>query len=326
MADNFSGSIEEKMKGLVIENKRLCFNDDLERPKPKTNEVLVKVICASVNPTDIDNVAGKYDLWLKLSGGYHKVRTGLEFSGVVVQGVGRFEEGDKVFGYVDLMKGQKTHQEYLCINPDCIALMPKNLDFKQAAALPLGSLTSLVALTEVGEVKQGTELLVNGASGGLGVYSLQLAKILGAHTAAIAGPGQESFLTGLGAKTVYNYKETKLESLSQTFDVILDLSNKRSFKEVKLILSAHGRFIPLEPNKHILSFFMNFLSSQKMKFLMVDKGNNEKLSQIAKWVEESKLKVFVDSVFSFADYEKAFLRMDEQGKRGRVVLKIAEDD
>ena len=62
MADNFSGSIEEKMKGLVIENKRLCFNDDLERPKPKTNEVLVKVICASVNPTDIDNVAGKYDL------------------------------------------------------------------------------------------------------------------------------------------------------------------------------------------------------------------------------------------------------------------------
>jgi NADPH:quinone reductase-like Zn-dependent oxidoreductase len=240
--------------------------------------------------------------------------------------VGRFEEGDKVFGYVDLMKGQKTHQEYLCINPDCIALMPKNLDFEQAAALPLGSLTSLVALTEVGEVKQGTELLVNGASGGLGVYSLQLAKILGAHTAAIAGPGQESFLTGLGAKTVYNYKETKLESLSQTFDVILDLSNKRSFKEVKPILSAHGRFIPLETNKHILSFFMNFLSSQKMKFLMVDKGNNEKLSQIAKWVEESKLKVFVDSVFSFADYEKAFLRMDEQGKRGRVVLKIAEDD
>ena len=79
-------------------------------------------------------------------------------------------------------------------------------------------------------------------------------------------------------------------------------------------------------NKHILSFFMNFLSTQKMKFLMVDKGNNEKLSQIAKWVEESKLKVFVDSVFSFADYEKAFLRMDEQGKRGRVVLKIAEDD
>ena len=155
---------------------------------------------------------------------------------------------------------------------------------------------------------------------------LQLAKILGAHTAAIAGPGQESFLTGLGAKTVYNYKETKLESLSQTFDVILDLSNKRSFKEVKPILSAHGRFIPLEPNKHILSFFMNFLSSQKMKFLMVDKGNNEKLSQIAKWVEESKLKVFVDSVFSFADYEKALLRMDEQGKRGRVVLKIAEDD
>lgn len=312
------------MKGLVTRNKNISLKDNLGLPAPRKNEVLVKVICASVNPTDLDVVKGKYDLWLRLSGGFHDVRTGLEFSGVVVEGCERFKINDKVFGYVDLMKGQKTHQEYICINADYIALMSENMSFEQAAALPLGALTSLVALTEVSDVQQGTRLLVNGASGGLGVYSLQLAKLFGVHTTAIAGPDQEDFLVQLGADVAYSYKETRIEDLMQKFDVFLDLSNKKSFKEVRPMLSNKGKFIPLEPDKHALSFLMNILDSKKIKYLMVGKGNHQKLTQIAKWVEEEKLQVFVDSAYDFDDYEKCFERLSITGKQGRVVIRIGE--
>lgn len=312
------------MKGIAIDNKKTSMAHNLDIPTPKRGEVLVKIKYASVNPTDIDVISGKYDFWLKLSGGYHAVRTGLEFSGIIEKGAGSFKEGDGVFGYVDLMKGMKTHQEYICINTDYIALMPESLSFKQAAALPLGSLTSLIALTEVGDVQQGTHLLINGASGGLGVYALQLAKILGAHTTAIAGPGQKEFLLQLGASEAYNYKETNINELKTKFDVFLDLSNKKQFNEVKPILANKGKFIPLEPNNHIFSFLINLLSSKKIKYLMVSRGNHQKLTQIAKWVDEEKLDVFVDSAYEFTDYEKAFQRLSNEGKQGRVVIKVEQ--
>lgn len=313
------------MKGIVTSNKKTSLNTSIDIPTPKENEVLVKVQCASVNPTDIEFINGKYDLFLKLLGGFHEVRTGLEFSGIVGKGAGNFKEGDRVFGYVDLMKGMKTHQEYICINTDYIALMPENLNFEQAAALPLGALTTLTALTEVSDVQQGTKLLINGASGGLGVYAVQLAKILGAHTTAIAGPGQKDFLLQLGANEVYNYKETEINELKTKFDVFLDLSNKRRFKEVKPVLADNGQFIPLEPDKHILSFVTNLLSSKKIKYLMVSRGDHQKLTQIARWVEQSKLQVYVDSVYKLSDYEEAFKRLSNQGKQGRVVIKVAQN-
>lgn len=313
------------MKGLVAKNKVLVLRDDLEIPKPKADEVLIKIACASVNPTDLDFLKGKYDLWLKLLGGEHAVKTGLEFSGTVIEGPDTFKTGERVFGYVDLLRGQKTHQEYICISADYIARMPENLNFEQAAALPLGALTSLVALSEVGKVKTGTRLLVNGASGGLGVYSLQLARILGAHTTAFAGPGQEEFLVQLGADETYNYRETRIDQLDERYDVFLDLSAKRRFHEVKPILADNGMFIPLEPDKHISSFVMNLFSPKKIKYLLVDKGNKEKLTQISDWVEKNMLHVFVDSVYRLDDYQNAFERLSAGGKQGRVVMKIGDD-
>ena len=103
----------------------------------------------------------------------------------------------------------------------------------------------------VSDVQPGTKLLINGASGGLGIYAVQIAKILDANITAIAGPGQKDFLLQLGANEVYNYKETEINELKTKFDVFLDLSNKRRFEEVKPVLADNGQFIPLEPNKHI---------------------------------------------------------------------------
>ncbi|MEM7182323.1 MAG: NAD(P)-dependent alcohol dehydrogenase [Spirochaetota bacterium] len=312
------------MKGLVVENQKVVMQDSLKRPVPKSKEVLVKVAYASINPTDLENIEGKYDFWLKILGGNYPVKTGLEFSGEVMQDGNRFQKNDKVFGYVDLMKGLKTHQEYISINEDCIALMPKNLHFQQAAALPLGALTTLVGLQDVAKVNSASNVLINGASGGLGVYAVQIAKLLGAFVTAVAGAEQDKFLTELGADEVFNYRDKALEESKQKFDLFFDLSNKKNFSQIKHLLTAKGVFIPAEPNRHILDVLLSYFTTKKTKSLLVPRGNHQKLSQIAKWVEEEKLQVLVDSLYNFSEYQQAFDRLQEKGRRGRIVLKINE--
>nr|WP_197472400.1 MULTISPECIES: NAD(P)-dependent alcohol dehydrogenase [unclassified Oleiphilus] len=269
------------MKALVVENKSISLKEGLRLPKTKGNELLVKVVCASVNQLDAENIQGKYDFLLKILGSNYPVKTGIEFSGIVVEGCGKFKQGNKVFGYVNLMKGVKAHQEYISVSEDYIALIPDGLSFEQSAALPLGALTSLVALRDIGGLTQGSRVLINGASGGLGVYAIQLAKIFGASVTAIAGAEQETFLNSLGADKVINYHEQPIESLTETFDVLLDLSNQKLFKEIKHLLKAKGRFIPAEPNKHLLNIVASFFTAKKTNYLMVDRGDHEQLTQIS---------------------------------------------
>lgn len=313
------------MKALVVENNDIRLKEGLSLPSANDNEVLVRVMNASINQLDVENIQGKYDLLLKLSGGNYPVKTGIEFSGVILEGRENFKKGDKVFGYVNLMKGLKTHQEVISINTAYIAHTPENLSFEQAAALPLGALTSLVALKELADVKQGTEILINGASGGLGVYAIQLAKIFGATVTAVSGPGQADFLHSLGADRVINYQEQPIESLSQEFDVLFDLSNQKRFSDIKHLLKNNSVFIPSEPNKHVWNIVSSLLTTKKTKYLMVDKGNHQQLTDIAEWVKEGKLRVFVDSVYALEDYQHAFQRLQKKGKQGRTVIKVSAD-
>ena len=312
------------MQGLRLVKKDLVMDPALPMPQLKKGQVLVKVAYASVNPTDADVAAGKYALMLKLSGGNHAVKTGLEFSGTIEQGNDKFAKGDKVFGYVDLMAGQKTHQQYIAINAQFIAHMPTSLSFEKAAALPLGALTTLVALQDLAQVKAGNPVLINGASGGLGVYAVQIANNLGANVTAVAGPNQEDFLKSLGASQVLNYHEHSISELPQTFEAIVDLTDNLRFKHIKHMLTQTGKFIPTDPTKHLGAFLGNVTTSKKTKYLMVANGDSQKLKQIAAWVDDGKLQTFVDSVYDFSDYHSAFNRLEATGKRGRIVMKVGE--
>ncbi len=252
------------MKGLVAGDGRFMLTEDLEVPDMKPGHALVKVVYASVNPTDLDIMKGKYDLWLKLLGYRHPVKSGLEFSGVVETGSERFKKGDRVFGYVDFMNGPKSHQEYLAVNEDYMARMPSNLSFEQAAAIPLG------------------------------------------------------------ADQVIDYRQTNIQTLAEEFDLIFDLTTDLRFKHIKHLLSKNGRFIPADPMKNAVDFLNNAVCSKKTKYLFVQYGNYEKLTRIAGWVEEGRLIAQIDSQFSFSDFDTAFDRISEKGRRGRVVLSIAE--
>jgi len=305
------------MKGLVVEsNKHFVLKDNLIRPIAKQGEVLVRVKSASVNPFDEESAEGRFDAYFAEYGVTNEVQSGLEFSGIVESDGYTFKHGDKVFGYVNMITGWKSHAEYIAINENQMARMPINLTFPQAAAIPLGTLTTLVALQDLGHLTAGMKLLINGAAGGLGIQGIQIAKLLGAHVTAIAGSSQTEFLKSYGADKIYDYNQISINDINDTFDIILDLSNMLNLKDMKKHLAPNGIFIPAEPNQK------NGGESEdkQVGYLMVMQGDFEKLTVIANWVSEGKIKAVIDREFSFTDYQQAMERMKEKGRRGRIVM------
>ena len=305
------------MKGLVVNNKNnIVLKDSLIDPVAGQGEVLIEVKSASVNPFDVESTEGRFDDYFAEYGVDKEVQTGLEFSGIVKSDGQIFRKGDNVFGYVHMITGWKSHAEYIAIDENYLALMPGKLSYSQAASIPLGALTTLVALQDLGHLKAGMKLLINGASGGLGIQGIQIGKILGAHVSAIAGSEQEAFLFSYGADQVYDYNQTKIGDIADTFDVILDLTNVQKLENMKRLLTPTGIFIPSEPNDEN----GGLLEDPQVAYLMVAHGDVTKLTQIANWVSEGKLKAVIDSEFSFADYQQAIARVKEKGRRGRIIM------
>jgi NADPH:quinone reductase-like Zn-dependent oxidoreductase len=305
------------MKGLVVNSdKKIVLKDGLIKPAVAQGEVLVEVKSASVNPFDAESAEGRFDPYFAEYGVDKEVQTGLEFAGVIKSDGQLFKNGDKVFGYVHMITGWKSHAEYIAIDENYLALMPGTLSYSQAAAIPLGALTALVALQDLGHLKAGMKLLINGAAGGLGIQGIQIGKILGAHITAIAGSQQEEYLHSYGADRVYDYNQTKIADIADTFDVILDLTNVQKLENMKVLLTPTGIFIPAEANDEN----GGLLEDPQVGFLMVAHGDSTKLTQIANWVSEGRLKAVIDREFNFVDYQQAIARVNEKGRRGRITM------
>lgn len=305
------------MKGLVLsEERKVELRSDLEMPVPQKGEILVKIVSASVNPFDNESANGRFDEYFKEYNVDKEIQTGLEFSGVVESSGEHFVSGESVFGYVHMITGWKTHAEYIAVDENYVAHKPDNISFPEAASLPLGSLTTLIALRELGNVKFGSRILINGAAGGLGVMAVQIGTKLGAKVDAIAGSNQGSYLKNFGAQNVYDYTKKELVDLKHNYDVIFDLTNRRSFSEVAHLLTADGVFIPAEPNDEN----GGTTTSKHIGYLMVTNGDREKLTEIASWAKEGTLIPVVDKIYSFRKHLEAFSRMYTKGRRGRTIL------
>lgn len=311
------------MKGIAVREGQLRLVNDLVRPVPGHGEVEVEVVCASVNPTDLELAAGVYDELLASQGKLASTRTGLELSGVVVGQGQRFAHGDEVFGYVDLMNGEKSHQERVVINEALIAKKPEGWSFAEAAAVPLGAQTSLVALRDVAQARAGEKVLVNGASGGLGVYAVQIAaRMLDLHVTAVASGKQAELMRRLGAHEVLDYNTTDVLGSRETYDIIFDLTTKMQFEGIEHLLSSTGRFMPSEPLKAGVDFSPGARSGERSVSLWVEKGDGQILAQVADWVSSGQLEILVDSVHPLTAFERAFARIRESGKQGRVILNV----
>lgn len=312
------------MRALLNENGRLTLGTSAEPQACKKNELKVSVICASLNPTDTEIAEGQFDWLLRLMGVRSKVRTGLEFAGVVEQGNSTFAKGERVFGNVHLLKGPKTHQEEICVSEDMLARIPDTLSFEQAAGIAISIQTSLVALESVAKLKAGDTVLINGATGGVGVYAIQVAKFMGLDVTAIGG-GQEEFMRSLGADHAFDYNKIAIEDLQHRFDAVLDLSTFVKFRDIRHLLKPAGRFIPFNPIKNLTDFPGNFLRSQKVKYLMVDRGRQELLERAAHLISQGHVNVVQGPLFPLEEFNEAYRQMEKRKYRGRMILRIQPD-
>ncbi|MEM9382782.1 MAG: NAD(P)-dependent alcohol dehydrogenase [Planctomycetota bacterium] len=307
----------------MVDDGGLVLSDSLARPTPGEGEVLVEVSAAGLNPTDADIASGAIDGLLDERLRSSGVRTGLEFSGVVVEGAGALGPGRAVYGYPDVMGPQKSHRELLVVDEDLVAAMPKNVDFDAAASLPLAAVTVLVLHRDVAPVAPGARVLVIGAAGGVGLVHVQAAHgVYGSEVTAVAGPGNGSFLASMGADRVVDYRRTPIADLSGRFDLVVDWTTRYRFAELAHLLADDGRFVPADPFKNAEDLREGSASAARTGRLFASRGTRAELDAVTEWVESGRVRPVVDSVFDLDDHARALERLAARAKRGRVVLRF----
>src|SRR5829696_5091808 len=217
---------------------------DMEKPAPKDNEVLVKVHAASANPADWHLMRAEPFL-ARLENGLLKPKTtrlGADVAGRI-EAIGRnitqFQVGDDVFGSMPL-SGLGSFAEYICADENAVAVKPEKLTFEQAAAVPLAAFTALQGLRDKGQIRSGQKVLVNGASGGVGTFAVQIAKSYGTKVTGVCSTRNLELVRSLGADRVIDYTKEDFTRNGPRYDLIFDAVGNRSVSDLQRALSPHG--------------------------------------------------------------------------------------
>ena len=284
--------------------------------------VLVRVKAVSLSPLYWKIRQGEMKL---VAGSKFPKGVGIDFAGVVEtvgKAVAGFQPGDEVFGLVDLFKGGAL-AEYVVVAATDLALKPANLSFAQAAALPVAGSAALQVFDQLVKVGTGTEILINGASGGIGMIATQLARRQEAVVTAVVGPGGVERARQWGSNVVLNYREHDIQHLKQRYDVVLDLSGKLSFAAARPLLKPTGAYVNTVPGPREIvgSFLHNLFSRQKYRVLLL-KPTPDYLHELADLAAD-ELDVVVSHRYPLADFQRAYAEVARGGVVGKAVLTIA---
>lgn len=297
--------------------------EEIEKPSTSKNEVLVKVHAASVNP--IDWKVRKGNLKLLSRGKFPKV-PGSDFSGVITgtgAGINGFSAGDKVYGMVNPLKGGANAQ-FLTVRMNRFAIMPQGLSFEEAAGVPMAGMTALQTLRNQGKIRKGQSVLVNGASGGVGSFGVQLAKIFGTVVTGVCSQKHLALVKSLGADKVINYDQEDFTEERGAYDIILDAVGKSSYAHSKKSLKAGGRYINVLPGPGI--FFSNFITAlspgKKAKWMKLSANKND-LDLLTGWLESGELKVPVERVFRLYEIPEAHKLSEAGHAGGKIIVKAS---
>jgi len=292
-----------------------------EQPTPTIakNQLLIQVKATSINPLDWKIYRGEMKL---LSGSKLPKGVGIDFAGVVAQvgpGVTRFRVGDAVFGLLDVFKGGAL-ADYVVVTEAAIAPKPAAISFDQAASLPVAGLAALQIVDQLAAIGRGHEVLINGATGGVGMFAIQLAKKRGARVTAVVGPAGVQRATQLGADVVIDYTKQDICQLTQQFDALIDLSDKLTFKAAKKLLKPKATFVNTLPSPQslVLSFFHNLFSSRKRKILIL-KPSAAGLTTIASFAQDG-LQIPVEQVYDLANVRQAYQETSQGKVKGKAVV------
>ena len=298
---------------------------EVELPSIKDDDrVLVKVHNASVNVFDCLYRKGYKPT--RLQNGLTKPKTrilGLDVAGTIEEvgkNVDKFKVGDHVFGSC-----LGSHAEYVSPRQSVLSLMPKNMTFEEAAAVPCTAQTALQALRDVAQVKQGQRVLIYGASGGIGHFAVQLARYFGAEVTAVCSTSNVSWVKDLGAHEVIDYTKEDFRANGIKYDVILDAVSKLTFFSCLRSLSGKGVYITehlLYPKYHPVQLLISPLISRKKAKTHLAKPNDKDLDFLRGLLEEEVLRPVIEKCFPLDQIVEAHRHVESGRTKGKIVLEI----
>jgi NADPH:quinone reductase-like Zn-dependent oxidoreductase len=313
------------MKALVIHrygDGSVAGIEEIDVPVPGPSEVLVKMWAASVNPVD----------W-KVREGKSKIFTGSKFPKVLgVEGAGeaeqagsaakRFAKGDPVV----LIAGVRrlgTFAEYAVVSEDSVYPVAKGVSFEQAACLPIAGLTALQSLRDHGRISPGKKVLVIGASGGVGHFAVQVAKVFGAEVTGVASGANAAFVKGLGADRFIDYQTEDFTLAGDRYDLIFDAVSARSFGECRRILTQSGVYVSTLPDRTLIAQLVtSFLPGKKARTMWV-KPSAADMSWMMDRIAEGRIAVHIEQVYPFDQIADAFTASESGHARGKIIVTMA---
>lgn len=292
---------------------------ELSKPTIKPDQLLVRVSASSVNPVDWKIRQGHVQL---LSGFNFPRIVGSDISGVVEE-IGRevtkFQPGDEVYTFLNPLTGGAC-AEYCAVPESAAAIKPQNITHTEAATVPIAGLTALQALRDLGEIQAGKKVLINGASGGVGIFAVQIAKAMDAVVTGVCSAKNRDFVKNLGADFVLDYAEVDFSKQTEKYDIILDAVGKKTFAECENVLETDGVYISTLPSfDNLVPMFISWFVPGKKAKSIVANANNRDLGILRELIESGKVEPIVDRTYSLAEVAAAHA----YSETGRAVGKIA---
>jgi NADPH:quinone reductase-like Zn-dependent oxidoreductase len=302
---------------------------EVDKPVVKENDVLVSVHAVALNAGDYFSMRGSP--WLaRFTVGFPKPKNyilGWDLAGHV-EAVGKnvklFQPGDEVFASCN-----GTLAEYACAAEEKFAMKPTNLTFEQAAAVPTAAITALQGLRDAGKVQPGQKVLINGASGGVGTFAVQIAKSFGAEVTGVCSTRNVDMVRSIGADHVIDYTQEDFTQSGQRYDLILDNVANRSFSDLRHALTPQGIIIPNSGHGGMGYVIKAFLLSPFMRQqgrMYLASSNNKDLVVLKELIEAGKVTPVIDRTYPLSDTPEAFRYLEEDHARGKVVITVEHNN
>lgn len=303
---------------------------EVDKPVPQDDEVLVRVCATSVNIAEWYAMTGLFIA--RIGGGLLRpkdIRLGADFAGVVEavgKSVKRFRPGEEVFG------GRTgAFAEYVTIREDGgITLKPANVSLEQAASVPTAGITALQGLRDYGQVQPGQKVLINGASGGVGTFAVQIAKAFGAEVTAVCSTRNVDMARSLGANHVIDYTREDFTRSEQRYDLFFDIAGGRSWSECRGILKPDAMFVlvggpktPLiGPLSHVIKIRLGAMRASQQVVFFIAKFNQEDFAVLAELLETGKITPFIERTYSLNEIAEAMRHLGTGHAAGKLVITI----
>jgi NADPH:quinone reductase-like Zn-dependent oxidoreductase len=327
------------MKALVLRSYGSAELTDIDKPVPADNEVLVRVHATSVNPYDWHYLRGEPYIARLMPGspGLRRPKPltlGCDMAGQVEsvgKDVTRFRPGDDVFA---LLKWG-GFAEYVTVRDDLVAPKPKNLSYEQAAAVPMAAITALVGLRDAGRLQSGQKVLVNGASGGVGTFAVQLARAFGATVTGVCGTRNADLVRSIGADDVIDYSTQDFTRNGQHYDLLLDIAGSQSVSACRRVMTPKGTVVLvggqagrwLQPAGHVFAgVAIAPLLSQRVVIAdaVADTEKSHDLTTLATFIEDGKVTPVIDRCYAFDEIQAAISYQEQGHAPGKVVVVIRD--